>query len=262
MSELGAGGTWCARRGILSQSLIGSCYKSSINQTAPLPTEVELDASAYDVWHDRAALWTSKGLFRLAALQHDESFKQQLCEHVSGSLLNFLEHASPGGQIPIMMTADSPDAFRIPGKDSTSRNQAKPVFGQLALLACDQRGDANWLEPQFNAILRFYDSGMKHNSSRIGLLVWGDDVAIGDDNDPTTFGRPFSSSANLLSIASSIRTCWHRRNSHGDSDARRIITGFQARRESWRNGSRSSAGIPEMVTTTPSMSNVSIGGLS
>jgi hypothetical protein len=54
MSELGAGGTWCARRGILSQSLIGSCYKSSINQTAPLPTEVELDASAYDVWHDRA----------------------------------------------------------------------------------------------------------------------------------------------------------------------------------------------------------------
>jgi hypothetical protein len=28
--------------------------------------------------------------------------------------------------------------------------------------------------------------------------VWGDDVAIGDDNDPTTFGRPFFSSANLL----------------------------------------------------------------
>jgi len=39
---------------------------------------------------------------------------------------------------------------------------------------------------------------VKHNSSPIGLLVWGDDVAIGDDNDPTTFGRPFFSSANLL----------------------------------------------------------------
>jgi putative isomerase len=34
--------------------------------------------------------------------------------------------------------------------------------------------------------------------SSIGLLVWGDDVAIGDDNDPTTFGRPFFSSANLM----------------------------------------------------------------
>lgn len=28
--------------------------------------------------------------------------------------------------------------------------------------------------------------------------MWGDDVAIGNDNDPTTFGRPFFSSANLL----------------------------------------------------------------
>jgi putative isomerase len=79
-----------------------------------------------------------------------------------------------------------------------SRNQAKPVFGQLGLLACNQRGDANWLEPHFDSILRFYDSWIAHNSSPVGLLVWGDDVAIGDDNDPTTFGRPFFSSANLL----------------------------------------------------------------
>jgi putative isomerase len=147
---------------------------------------------------DWDTLWTSQGLFRVAALQHDESLKQKLCEHVSGSLLNFLEHASPGGQLPIMMTADNPDAFRVQGKNSLSRNQAKPVFGQIGLLACDQRGDANWLEPHFNTILRFYDSWIKHNSSSIGLLVWGDDVAIGDDNDPTTFGRPFFSSANLL----------------------------------------------------------------
>ncbi len=126
------------------------------------------------------------------------SLKQELCEHVSGSLLNFLEHASPGGQIPIMMTADNPDAFRIVAKNETSRNQAKPVFGQLGLLACDQRGDASWLAPHFDSILRFYDSWVKHNSSPIGLLVWGDDIAIGDDNDPSTFGRPFFSSANLL----------------------------------------------------------------
>ena len=147
---------------------------------------------------DWDTLWTSQGLFRLAALQHDESLKQKLCEHVSGSLLNFLEHASPGGQIPIMMTADDPDPFRIMAKGATSRNQAKPVFGQLGLLACDECGDANWLEPHFDSILRFYDSWTTHNSSQIGLLVWGDDVAIGDDNDPTTFGRPFFSSANLL----------------------------------------------------------------
>jgi putative isomerase len=151
-----------------------------------------------NLW-DWDTLWTSQGLFRLAALLHDDQLKEKLCEHVSGSLLNFLEHASPGGQIPIMMTAGNPDPLRSPGKDSTtSRNQAKPVFGQLGLLACDQRGDAHWLEPHFDVILHFYDSWVRYNSSPIGLLVWGDDVAIGDDNDPTTFGRPFFSSANLL----------------------------------------------------------------
>jgi putative isomerase len=97
-----------------------------------------------------------------------------------------------------MMTAKDPDPFRVLGSNPTSRNQAKPVFGQLGLLACDQRGDAKWLEPHFDSILRFYDSWTGRNSSPVGLLVWGDDVAIGDDNDPSTFGRPFYSSANLL----------------------------------------------------------------
>jgi putative isomerase len=152
---------------------------------------------ATDLW-DWDTLWTSQGLFRLAALQHDESLKQKLREHVSGSLLNFLEHASVDGQIPITMNADDPNPFRNPKRNSTSRNQAKPVFGQLGLLTCDQRGETGWLAPHFDTILRFYDSWTTHNTSSIGLLVWGDDVAIGDDNDPTTFGRPFFSSANLL----------------------------------------------------------------
>jgi putative isomerase len=163
----------------------------SIAQTVPGKTY------STQLW-DWDTLWTSQGLYRVAALQHDESLKQKLCEHVSGSLLNFLEHASPDGQIPIMMTADDPDAFQVLGKNAISRNQAKPVFGQIGLLACDQREDASWLAPHFDSILRFYDSWLMHNTSPIGLLVWGDDVAIGDDNDPTTFGRPFFSSANLL----------------------------------------------------------------
>ena len=158
-----------------------------------------LPGKAYStsLW-DWDTLWTSRGLFRLAALERDEPLKKKLCEHVSGSLLNFLEHASPEGKIPIVMTADDPDPFRISGKNTKSRNLAKPVFGQLGLLASDQIGSARWLEPHFDSILRFYDAWTMHNSSPIGLLVWGDDVAIGDDNDPTTFGRPFFSSANLL----------------------------------------------------------------
>jgi putative isomerase len=140
---------------------------------------------------DWDTLWTSQGLFRVAALEHDEPLKQRLCEHVSGSLLNFLDHASADGRIPIMI-GTGPDPFAL------SKNQAKPVFAQLGLLAADQRGEAGWLAPHFDKILRFYDAWTAHNSSSIGLLVWSDDVAIGDDNDPATFGRPAFSSANLL----------------------------------------------------------------
>jgi putative isomerase len=145
---------------------------------------------ANQLW-DWDTLWTSQGLFRVAALEHDEPLKQKLCEHVSGSLSNFLEHASPDGRIPIMI-GTGPDPFAL------SKNQAKPVFAQLGLLAADQRGEVEWLAPHFDKILRFYDAWTAHNSSSIGLLVWSDDVAIGDDNDPTTFGRPAFSSANLL----------------------------------------------------------------
>ena len=147
---------------------------------------------------DWDTLWTSQGLFRVAVLQQDEALKQKLCEHVSGSLLNFLDHASADGRIPIMMTASDPDPFRVLGPNANSKNQAKPVFGQLGLLAAEQRGEVDWLAPYFGTILHFYDSWTAHNTSSIGLLVWGDDVAIGDDNDPTTFGRPPFSSANLL----------------------------------------------------------------
>jgi putative isomerase len=147
---------------------------------------------------DWDTLWTSQGLFRLAALQHDEPLRQKLCEHVSGSLLNFLDHTSAEGRIPILMTTTDPDPLRVLGANATSKNQAKPVFGQLGLLAADQSGEVGWLAPYFDTILRFYDAWTAHNTSSIGLLVWGDDVAIGDDNDPTTFGRPSFSSANLL----------------------------------------------------------------
>jgi putative isomerase len=147
---------------------------------------------------DWDTLWTSRGLFRVAELTHDAALKETLGEHVSGSLLNFLAHASPDGRLPIQMTADNPDAFNVLGTKPASKNQAKPIFGQLGLLAADQRGEVAWLAPHFDALLRFYDSWTSRNMSAIGLLVWGDDVAIGDDNDPTTFGRPPFSSANLL----------------------------------------------------------------
>jgi putative isomerase len=155
-------------------------------------------AYATNLW-DWDTLWTTRGLFRFAAISNDPAFGKKVGEHAIGSFMNFFDHQSDEGRISIMLDVTSADPFGTLNKDRPkSLNQAKPVFGQLALLISDELGSVDWLAPHFDKLLRFYAAWVSGNQSSIGLLVWGNDVAIGNDNDPTTFGRPFFSSANLL----------------------------------------------------------------
>lgn len=156
------------------------------------------DAYSTQLW-DWDTLWTARALFELSMLQGDSALKERVKRHAAGSLLNFLDHQSPDGRIPMMMETSNPDPFGcLKPLAPDYRNQAKPVMCQLALLVADRTGDVEWLNPVFDRLLLFLDSWKAGNESQTGLLVWGDDVAIGDDNDPTTYGRPFFSSANLL----------------------------------------------------------------
>ncbi len=149
---------------------------------------------------DWDTLWTTRGLLRFAQLTHDQALEGRIREHAQGSLLNFLDHQSDEGRLPIMLSGKNPDTFgsTTAAPRPNHKNQAKPVFGQLALLAAPEGTGLQWLAPHFDRLLKFYDSWTANNESEVGLLVWGDDVAIGNDNDPTTFGRPFFSSANPL----------------------------------------------------------------
>jgi len=177
---------------------------------------------------DWDTLWTARGLFRCAALGGDRDFHGKVCEHVRGSLLNFLEHQSEDGRLPILISVDSPDVFGSTKKDRANHaNQCKPVMAQLALLLADELGDAAWLAPHFDGLVRFHDSWIRTNQTGIGLLVWGDDVAIGDDNDPTTFGRPFFSSANLM-----LNCLYYRDLLAGAELAKRLNRGQEASRYS------------------------------
>jgi putative isomerase len=151
-----------------------------------------------NLW-DWDTLWTARGLFRFAAITNDAALRLKVGKHAIGSFMNFFDHQSDEGRVSIMIDENQADFFGTLKPDRPkSLNQAKPVFGQLALLIADQIGSVDWLAPQFDKLLRFYASWVSGNQSSIGLLVWGNDVAIGNDNDPTTFGRPFFSSANLL----------------------------------------------------------------
>lgn len=146
---------------------------------------------------DWDTLWSARGLLRLAELSGDPELRRQVIEHTKGSLFDFLDNQSPEGRLPIVMKSTDPDANGLPFV-APDRNQAKPVMAQLALLAAERSDDTAWLGPVFDKLMRFHDSWLAHNESKTGLLVWSNDVAIGNDNDPTTFARPSFSSANLL----------------------------------------------------------------
>ena len=159
-----------------------------------------LPGKAYstNLW-DWDTYWTTRGLFRFANISNDSALRKKVGEHAIGSFTNFFDHQSDEGRIPMLIDVHNADPLGCLKPDRPkSQNQAKPVFGQLALLIADETGSVDWLAPQFDKLLRFYASWVSGNQSQIGLLVWGNDVAIGNDNDPTTFGRPFFSSANLL----------------------------------------------------------------
>jgi putative isomerase len=150
---------------------------------------------------DWDTLWTVQGLFQVARLTKDAALRDRIALHAQGSLKIFLAQQSPEGRIPMLITVSQADLLGAltpsPGGPN-SHNQAKPVFAQIALLVSDELRDTAWLAPLFDQLMKFHASWTANNLSKTGLLVWGNDVAIGNDNDPATFGRPFFSSANLL----------------------------------------------------------------
>lgn len=147
---------------------------------------------------DWDAYWTTRGLLALGTLLEDDAFTQCVIVHAQGCIRNLFEHQAANGALPIMMKSDNPDMFGCLRADGPEVNQAKPIVAQLALCVCDAAGDDAWFAPFLSGLDRFYARWESRYRSHTGLLVWGSDVAIGVDNDPTAYGRPGFSSANLL----------------------------------------------------------------
>ncbi len=119
-------------------------------------------------------------------------------DHARGTWINFFKNQSENGSVPIMSKSNNPDFFRCCTPSDSEKNQAKPVFGMLALEVSQASGSFEWVRPYFDQLLFYYARWSGHYRSGCGLLVWGSDIAIGVDCDPTTYGRPDFSSANLL----------------------------------------------------------------
>lgn len=138
----------------------------------------------------------ARGLRALAA-HGDEAFRAAVARHSAGSWKNFLENQAPNGAVPLLIEADHGDRFDSAREDGT-RNQAKPILAQFALEHSLWIGDCSWVEPYFDRLLGFITRWRTRYGTKCGLLVWGSDLAIGMDNDPTIYGRPEFSSAGVL----------------------------------------------------------------
>lgn len=147
---------------------------------------------------DWDSYWAARGLIHLAQELDDSTLLEKVIAHGQGNLRNLFEHQAPNGALATMMTADNPDMFGCLREDGPEVNQAKPIVGQLALCVSEASDDFAWFSPYLEPLNRFFQRWDSHYKSHSGLIVWGSDVAIGVDNDPTTYGRPDFSSANLL----------------------------------------------------------------
>ena len=116
-------------------------------------------------------------------------------EYEKGCIINFLEHTDENGTSPIVIDGEGEVIFL-----KNCKNMHKPCLAQhLAFLLQVTNDDTSWLaEKDFDALERFiacYKREYRHDET--GLYRFLDDTAIGVDNDPSIFYRPFGSTASI-----------------------------------------------------------------
>ncbi len=158
--------------------------------------------SVYDgnVW-DWDTFWSVYGFLNLADEYEDPSVKERLVEHAKGNVYNFFDHQLEGGYIPMMIeVADWPEPYlNMKHKEGVMMNMHKPFLCRQICLISEYIQDYSWVETYLDNIEKYFSCYDKnYYFEHCGLYVWCDDIMIGMDNDPATFGRPKFSTANIF----------------------------------------------------------------
>jgi putative isomerase len=159
--------------------------------------------SVYDgnLW-DWDSFWAVYSLINVSEnVCQDEKFKKLLIEHSQGNVLNFLDFQLEDGYIPMMVESSKhSDPYLImKHKSGIILNMHKPFLCQQICLVSGLKGEFSWIKDQISKLelyFKCYDQYYYNDKCR--LYVWADDVMIGMDNDPATFGRPRFSTANIF----------------------------------------------------------------
>lgn len=158
--------------------------------------------SVYDgnVW-DWDTYWSVYGLLNIVKQFKDQSLAERVVEHAKGNVLNFFDHQLEDGYIPMMIeVANWPEPYlNMKHKEGILMNMHKPFLcGQICLIS-EFTDDYSWTENFAEKLDRYFACYDNHYfNSNCELYVWCDDIMIGMDNDPASFGRPKFSTANIF----------------------------------------------------------------
>lgn len=163
-------------------------------------------SSAYDgmLW-DWDSFWATYALFNLAdRLEADGSGtgdeKALFIEHSKGNVLNFFDFQQEDGYIPIsIFKTELPEPYLIvKHKEGVIMNMHKPFLCQQICMIGGYSGDFTWVAGYFDNLERYFKYYEEvYMNKKTGLYVWANDIMLGVDNDPTTFGRPSFSTASI-----------------------------------------------------------------
>jgi putative isomerase len=146
--------------------------------------------------------WLSNIALRQILLENgNEKDSLEALKYEQGCVLNSLSYGGMDGWIPIWIERDAPSREEmLSERNPWKSNMHKPTLAQhAAFIVKNMNGDAEWLRDDFYTLQAFVSKYLNfHRHAATGLIYWETDVAIGVDNDPSTFYRPYGSSGSIF----------------------------------------------------------------
>lgn len=157
--------------------------------------------SVYDgnLW-DWDSYWSVYGLLQLMDYFSDD-LKKRVLTHAKGNVLNFFDHQLEDGYIPMMIEVGRWDEpyLNMKHKEGVRMNMHKPYLCSQICLISGYTGDYEWAIPYLNQLHRYFECYRReYFHEKTGLYVWANDIMIGVDNDPATFGKADDTTANIF----------------------------------------------------------------
>ena len=161
-------------------------------ETLKYPFIVPGSSYQHSLW-DWDSWLTNVAVRQIMADNQDNGSSFSQCE--KGCVLNFLENMLPDGRMHICISSN---AKPLPDfTDGEITNIHKPIMAQrIAFILQQTNNDTSWIAPHIDKVKTFigyYLNNCFHAPT--GLFFWHDDLAIGADNEPSTYYRPKNSTA-------------------------------------------------------------------